>query len=73
MSELELAQYELLLEEQAYPFEDNAIDIHEQNIRRAREGIFDEWVKRSYEALKALLPGRYRKDEVTQGVVYELD
>ena len=73
MSELELAQYELLLEEQAYPFEDNAIDIHEQNIRRAREGIFDEWVKRSYEALKALLPGRYRKEEVTQGVVYELD
>jgi len=62
-----------LLEEQAYPFEDNAIDIHEQNIRRAREGIFDEWVKRSYEALKALLPGRYRKEEVTQGVVYELD
>ena len=73
LSELELAQYELLLEEQAYPFEDNAIDIHEQNIRRAREGIFDEWVKRSYEALKALLPGRYRKEEVTQGVVYELD
>ena len=73
LSELELAQYELLLEEQAYPFEDNAIDIHEQNIRRAREGIFDEWVKRSYEALKVLLPGRYRKEEVTSGVVYEID
>ncbi|WP_372999528.1 tetratricopeptide repeat protein [Marinobacter sp.] len=73
LSELELAQYELLLEEQAYPFEDNAIDIHEQNIRRAREGIFDEWVKRSYEALKVLLPGRYRKEEVTAGVVNELD
>ena len=73
LSELELAQYELLLEEQAYPFEDNAIDIHEQNIRRAREGIFDEWVRRSYEALKELLPGRYRKEEITSGVVYELD
>ncbi|WP_412536002.1 tetratricopeptide repeat protein [Marinobacter sp. MIT932201] len=73
LSELELAQYELLLEEQAYPFEDNAIGIHEQNIRRAREGIFDEWVRRSYEALKVLLPGRYRKEEVTSGVVYELD
>jgi TolA-binding protein len=73
LSDLELAQYELLLEEQAYPFEDNAIDIHEQNIRRAREGIFDEWVKRSYEALKVLLPGRYRKEEVTSGVVYEID
>lgn len=72
LSELELAQYELLLEEQAYPFEDNAIDIHEQNIRRAREGIYDEWVKRSYEALKRLLPGRYNKQEITAGVVDEL-
>ncbi|HET8800226.1 MAG TPA: tetratricopeptide repeat protein [Marinobacter sp.] len=73
LSELELAQYELLLEEQAYPFEDNAIDIHEQNIRRAREGIFDDWVQRSYEALKQLLPGRYNKEEVTAEVVNELD
>lgn len=73
LSELELAQYELLLEEQAYPFEDNAIDIHEKNIQRAREGIFDEWVRRSYEALKVLLPGRYRKEEMTAGVVNELD
>ncbi|AOY87355.1 hypothetical protein BKP64_03700 [Marinobacter salinus] len=72
LSELELAQYELLLEEQAYPFEDNAIDIHEQNIRRARDGIYDEWVKRSYEALRSLLPGRYNKQEVTAGVVDEL-
>ncbi|WP_193601628.1 tetratricopeptide repeat protein [Marinobacter salexigens] len=72
LSQLELAQYELLLEEQAYPFEDNAIDIHEQNIRRAREGIFDEWVKRSYESLRRLLPGRYNKPEVTAGVVNDL-
>ncbi|MBU2875414.1 tetratricopeptide repeat protein [Marinobacter salexigens] len=72
LSELELSQYELLLEEQAYPFEDNAIDIHEQNILRAREGIFDEWIQRSYESLRRLLPGRYNKPEVTAEVVHEL-
>jgi tetratricopeptide (TPR) repeat protein len=72
LSDLELSQYELLLEEQAFPFEDNAIDIHEQNIRRAREGIFDEWVQRSYESLRRLLPGRYNKPEVTAGVVHDL-
>ncbi|WP_417514142.1 tetratricopeptide repeat protein [Marinobacter sp.] len=72
LSELELSQYELLLEEQAYPFEDSAIDIHEQNIRRAREGIFDEWVRRSYESLRGLLPGRYNKPEVTAGAVHDL-
>lgn len=72
LSELELAQYELLLEEQAYPFEDNAIDIHEQNASRTRNGIFDEWVQRSFEALKTLLPGRYNKPEITVEVVDEL-
>jgi tetratricopeptide (TPR) repeat protein len=73
LSELELAQYELLLEEQAFPFEDNAISIHEQNASRTRSGIYDEWVKRSFEALKRLLPGRYDKPEILTGVVNELD
>jgi len=72
LSQLELAQYELLLEEQAFPFEDNAIDIHEQNASRARDGIYDEWVKRSFDALKQLLPGRYDKPEILTGVVDEL-
>ncbi len=72
LSELELLQYELLLEEQAFPFEDNAINIHEQNASRTRNGIYDEWVKRSFEALKRLLPGRYDKPEIMRGVVDEL-
>lgn len=72
LNELELEQYELLLEEQAYPFEDNAIDIHEQNIRKAQQGIYDEWVRRSYEALRRLLPGRYDKTEIRPEVVDEL-
>ncbi|KEF32084.1 TPR domain protein, putative component of TonB system [Marinobacter nitratireducens] len=73
LTQLELEQYEILLEEQAYPFEDNAIDIHEQNIRHARDGIYDQWVKRSYESLQRLLPGRYNKTEVSVGVVNDLD
>ncbi|MFE8069817.1 tetratricopeptide repeat protein [Marinobacteraceae bacterium S3BR75-40.1] len=73
LSELELSQYELLLEEQSYPFEDNAIDIHEQNASRAWNGIYDEWVKRSYDALKRLLPARYNKPEIAREVVDELD
>ena len=42
------------------------------NASRARNGIFDEWVQRSYEALKTLLPGRYNKPEITVEVVDEL-
>ncbi|WP_225314969.1 tetratricopeptide repeat protein [Marinobacter confluentis] len=72
LSELEMAQYELLLEEQAFPFEDNAISIHEQNASQTRNGIYDEWVRRSFDALKQLLPGRYNKPEILTGVVDEL-
>lgn len=73
LSELELAQYELLLEEQAYPFEDDAIDIHEQNARRSWNGLYDDWVKRSFDALRSLLPARYDKTELTSGVIDELE
>ena len=69
LNELELEQYEILLEEQVYPFEDNAIDIHEQNASRAWNGLYDEWVKNSFKELRRLLPGRYAKDELPMGGV----
>ena len=66
LNALELEQYEILLEEQAFPFEENAIDIHEQNASRSWSGIYDEWVKNSFDSLKELLPGRYDKAELKQ-------
>lgn len=69
LNELELEQYEILLEEQVYPFEDNAIDIHEQNASRAWNGLYDDWVKKSFTELRKLLPGRYAKDEAAMEVI----
>lgn len=60
---LELEQYDMLLEEQAYPFEEKAIEIHQANARRSRDGVYDEWVQRSFDALAKLLPARYNKRE----------
>jgi TolA-binding protein len=59
----ELEQYEILLEEQAYPFEEKAISIYESNIERVSSGIYNEWIKKSFNALAKLLPGRYAKQE----------
>lgn len=59
----ELEQYEILLEEQAFPFEEKAIEIHEANARRAGEGVFDEWVEKSFAELAVLMPIRYAKTE----------
>jgi TolA-binding protein len=59
----ELEQYNILLEEQAYPFEEKAIKIHETNASRVTEGVYDEWVRKSFAALKKLRPVRYAKSE----------
>jgi len=63
LSPEELEQYDLLLEEQAYPFEEKSINIHETNADRVKSGTYDEWVKKSFAALKALRPIRYAKPE----------
>jgi tetratricopeptide (TPR) repeat protein len=63
LSSEELEQYVILLEEQAFPFEEKAIEIHELNALRAATGIYDRWVKESFAALTSLSPVRYAKDE----------
>jgi len=64
LSALELEQYEILLEEQAFPFEEQAIELHEVNLQRMWKGTNDEWTDRSLGALRVLMPGRFDKDEV---------
>jgi tetratricopeptide (TPR) repeat protein len=68
----ELEQYNSLLEDQSFPFEEQSIQIHEINTALARNGVYDEWVKKSYQALAELKPGRYGKTELTQDVVTTL-
>ncbi|HEY5602761.1 MAG TPA: tetratricopeptide repeat protein [Gammaproteobacteria bacterium] len=63
LSTTELEQYDLLLEEQAYPFEEKAIEIHEANADRVKTGVYDEWVKKSLIELRKLRPVRYAKLE----------
>jgi TolA-binding protein len=69
LTELELAQYDILLEEQAFPFEEEAIQLHEVNAARTLDGVYDEWVERSFAALATLMPGRYAKYEKGEQVV----
>jgi tetratricopeptide (TPR) repeat protein len=64
-----LEQYNTLLEEQVFPFEEQSIKIHELNVERAKEGVYDDSVRKSYEALAQLKPGRYGKTELVQDVV----
>lgn len=63
LDELEMEQYEILLEEQAYPFEEKSVELLEANAQRAWSGLYDDWVKQSFAALAKLLPARYGKQE----------
>jgi len=60
----QIEEYGSLLEEQAFPFEEQAIKTHEINTARTKEGVYDEGVKKSFAALAELKPGRYGKTEI---------
>ncbi len=59
----ELEQYELLLEEQAIPFEEKAIEYHTLNTQFAKQGVYDQWVKNSFAVLAKLVPAKYDRAE----------
>ncbi len=58
-----LAEYNLLLEEQANPFEEKAMKAYEANLQRLRQGVWDQWIRKSSLALSELAPGKYGKKE----------
>ncbi len=64
LSELEQAQYEILLEEQAFPFEERAIALHEINMRRSWDGLWDRWIEQSFTELGRLMPARFQRQEM---------
>ena len=63
LNELEGEQYSILLEDQAYPFEEKAIEILEGNVAVMQQGIYDTYVQQSIDSLSQLLPVRYNKKE----------
>src|SRR6202012_1011002 len=69
LSKLELEQYNELLEEQADPYVEKAIELHGVNARRTQQGLYDEWVRKSFDALKTLHPARYNKTEKSEATV----
>jgi hypothetical protein len=72
LDELALEEYEMLLEEQAYPFEEKAIELFEVNTARTRQGIYDQWIRRSFVQLAVLMPVRYAKQERSEHLVETL-
>jgi tetratricopeptide (TPR) repeat protein len=73
LSPLELEQYELALEEQAYPFEEKAIQVHESNLNLISRGVYSVWIEKSLQKLAKSVPARYDKSEETSGIIGSLE
>jgi tetratricopeptide (TPR) repeat protein len=69
----ESEQYDVLLEEQAFPFEEKAIDLYRVNAERASDGVYDEWVRASYARLAVMVPARWSRTERSEDVITWID
>ncbi len=63
MSEAAREEYQVLLEEQALPFEEEALVLYERNLQQLRAGVINEWTQASLAALAKLMPARYGAKE----------
>ena len=73
LSDLEREEYELAIEEQAYPFEEKTIATHQSNLELISRGVYNEWIQKSLRKLAILVPARYDKPEEGSAVITALD
>jgi hypothetical protein len=69
----ELKAFEEALDEQAFPFEEKAIGVHEKNMEMLRGGVANKWTEKSLGRLAELMPGRYAKPEMSIGFLSAID
>ena len=72
LDELAQEEYKILLEELAYPFEEQAITLHQTNAERTWQGLYGDWIAKSFAALAKLEPAKYDKTEQREAIIYEL-
>lgn len=73
LTSFELEQYELAIEEQAYPFEEKAITVHESNLELISLGIYNSWIEKSLQKLAKIMPARYDRPEAESPVMMSLE
>ncbi|MDF1535536.1 MAG: tetratricopeptide repeat protein [bacterium] len=57
-------EYDLLLQEMAFPFEEKALNAYRVNIKRSVTlEMLDPWIEKTYERMAELAPWAYQRDE----------
>jgi hypothetical protein len=73
LSAVDLEAYELALEDEAFPFEEKAIEVHAKNLELIGSGIYNDWIAKSLGKLALLVPVRYAKEELSSGFLGSMD
>jgi tetratricopeptide (TPR) repeat protein len=73
LSTAEMQDYEMTLEESAFPFEERAIEVHQKNLELMSAGVYNAWIEKSLARLAELMPGRYAKFEASSGFLESVD
>lgn len=73
LNDIEKEEYELAIEEQAFPFEEKAIAVHKKNLELISVGVYSEWIDKSLARLGSLFPARYAKYEQSTGFLPSMD
>ncbi len=73
LSPVEREQYELAIEEQAFPFEEKAIQVHESNLKLISRGVYNAWIEKSLQKLAESVPARYARPEEAGGIISSAD
>lgn len=64
LSSAELEEYELQLQEMAFPFEIKALEAYRVNIQRSvKLELLDPWIERTFERMADLAPWSYQRNE----------
>ena len=63
LSAQDTAMYQDIIAQQAQPFADLAASIHQNNIELGWDGHYNDWISKSYDAMKRLSPVRFGKEE----------
>lgn len=64
LSASDKATYREIIEQQAAPFEELAVNVHMANINRGWDGEYNPWIEKSFEEMRLLNPLRFAKQEI---------
>lgn len=68
LTDEEMKEYSFLLEEKAYPYEEQAVNAYEKSLEAGtKQMIENEWVEKSIERLVFLRPALYKKESGDKG------